>query len=90
MESLPGKAPEPAWAAALRWPCSPPFFIKWFKVARGNGTPFRLVGHLKNSLNENRVVLVGRDGQEIEEDLSNPFSVCSECKMNILRLFVGI
>lgn len=31
-------------------------------------TLFRRVGHLKNSLNENQAVLIGKDGQEIEEN----------------------
>lgn len=31
-------------------------------------TRFSKVGHLKNALNEMAAVLVGRDGQEIEEN----------------------
>lgn len=48
----------------LLWPCSPPFRIRWITVAE---TRFSKVGHLKNSLNDNRPVLIGRDGQEIED-----------------------
>ena len=38
--------------------------VKWLCVAN---TRFGRVGHLKNKLNESQPVLVGRDGQEIEE-----------------------
>ncbi|KAJ9633961.1 hypothetical protein H2199_009166 [Coniosporium tulheliwenetii] len=65
MESLPGTAPEPAWVKNLRWPSSPPFYIRWITIAN---TRFSRVGHLKNALNENLAVLVGRDGQEIEQN----------------------
>ncbi|RDI81607.1 hypothetical protein Vi05172_g8491 [Venturia inaequalis] len=64
MESLPGVAPQPSWVQNLRWPSSPPFYIRWITNAE---TRFNRVGHLKNSLNEGQAVLVGRDGQEIEE-----------------------
>jgi hypothetical protein len=64
MESLPGTAPEPEWVKNLHWPSSPPFYIRWITVAE---THFGKVGHLKNSLNEGQAVLVGRDGQEIDE-----------------------
>jgi hypothetical protein len=64
MESLPGTAPQPEWVKDLRWPSSPPFYIRWFTVAE---TRFSRVGHLKNLLNEGQAVLVGRDGQEIDE-----------------------
>jgi hypothetical protein len=64
MESLPGTAPEPEWVQDLRWPSSPPFFIRWITVAEMR---FSKVGRLRNSLNEGQAVLVGRDGQEIDE-----------------------
>lgn len=64
MESLPGTAPEPPWVKKLLWPCSPPFYIRWVTIAE---THFRKVGHLKNAYNEGQAVLIGRDGQEIEE-----------------------
>ncbi len=65
MESVPGTAPEPAWTKNLLWPSSPPFYIRWITIAN---TRFSRVGHLKNALNENLAVLVGRDGQEIEQN----------------------
>ncbi|TID15236.1 YTH-domain-containing protein [Venturia nashicola] len=64
MESVPGVAPQPSWVQNLHWPSSPPFYIRWITTAE---TRFSHVGHLKNSLNEGHAVLVGRDGQEIEE-----------------------
>ncbi|KAI9700042.1 MAG: hypothetical protein M1836_002576 [Candelina mexicana] len=64
MESAPGAAKTPTWAKNLLWPSSPPFKIRWITIAE---TKFHRVGHLKNSLNEDQAVLVGRDGQEIEE-----------------------
>lgn len=68
MESLPGEATMPSWASELRWKCSKAFYIRWVAIAGGLGTPFWLVGHLKNAYNENQSVIVGRDGQEIEEE----------------------
>ncbi len=64
MESLPGTAETPAWARELHWATSPPFKIRWITIAE---TRSSRVHHLKNSLNENQGVHVGRDGQEIEE-----------------------
>jgi hypothetical protein len=48
----------------LKWPVSRPYRLRWITIA---DTKFRDTGDLKNSLNENMPVLVGRDGQEIEE-----------------------
>ncbi|GAW80723.1 YTH domain-containing protein [Plasmodium gonderi] len=39
------------------------FDIQWVRVV---DVPFQEVSHLKNSLNENKSIKVGRDGQEIE------------------------
>ena len=64
MESLPGSAKPPIWVEDLHWKTSPPFRIRWITIAE---THFKYVGHLKNSYNEGNAVLVGRDGQEIEE-----------------------
>lgn len=65
MESLPSSAiPQPSWARSLLWVTTPPFRIRWITIADTN---FSRVGHIKNSLNEGQAVLVGRDGQEIEE-----------------------
>ncbi len=55
--------PPPAWSKPLIWKASPPFHIRWIVI---NETPFNRTGHLKNALNEDQAVLVGKDGQEIE------------------------
>ncbi|KAL8828463.1 MAG: hypothetical protein Q9170_006592 [Blastenia crenularia] len=65
MQSLPSPdIPAPEWQKALLWPSTDPFRIEWITVAE---TRFHCVGHLKNALNEGQAVLIGRDGQEIEE-----------------------
>jgi hypothetical protein len=38
--------------------------VSWITIAN---TRFSRVGHLKNALNEGLAVLIGKDGQEIEE-----------------------
>ena len=57
--------PPPAWTKNLLWTPSPAFKITWITRAHCR---FARIGHLKNSLNEGHAVLVGRDGQEIEEE----------------------
>ncbi len=65
MLSLPDPSiPAPSWQRALIWASTDPFRIEWITVAE---TRFNRVGHLKNACNEGQPVLVGRDGQEIEE-----------------------
>ena len=63
MESAPGTARPPSWATSLFWKPSGPFRIRWLTIA---DTHFRRVGHLKNKMNENSAILIGRDGQEVE------------------------
>ena len=65
MASAPGAAPTPSWAKQLIWESTPPFYIEWLCT---NETRFNRCGQLKNSLNEGQAVLVGRDGQEVEEN----------------------
>ncbi|KAH0563255.1 hypothetical protein GP486_002179 [Trichoglossum hirsutum] len=65
MESEPGTAQKPSWANTLLWKSSGPFRIKWITIAE---TRFNRVSHLRNPLNEDQPVLIGRDGQEIEEE----------------------
>ena len=65
MESAPGTAQTPSWAKTLLWKSSGPFRIKWITIAE---TRFSRISHLRNSLNEDQPVLIGRDGQEIEEE----------------------
>lgn len=65
MESAPGTAHPPSWAEILNWKPSGPFYIKWIQKVE---TRFNRVGHLKNAYNDHSAVLVGRDGQEVEEE----------------------
>ncbi|RFU31657.1 hypothetical protein B7463_g4696, partial [Scytalidium lignicola] len=64
MESVPGSVPNPGWTRSIQWESTGAFKVRWLVIY---STRFHLVGHLKNSLNENQAVLVGKDGQEIEE-----------------------
>jgi YTH domain-containing protein 1 len=88
MESEPGSEPLPEWSKSLHWPCAGAFRIKWFTI---HTTPFFYVHHLRNpknpDLDENGdfpKVMVGRDGQEVEEDVG--WQVCEiidqECAKN--------
>jgi hypothetical protein len=64
MESLPGSVKIPHWQRAINWESAGAFKVKWLVIC---STRFNRVGHLKNPLNENQAVLIGKDGQEIEE-----------------------
>lgn len=65
MESLPGSVEVPSWQRSINWESAGAFKVKWLVVC---STRFHRIGHLKNSMNENQAVLVGKDGQEIEEN----------------------
>ncbi len=65
MESLPGSVEVPSWQNAINWDTAGAFKVKWLVIC---ATRFHRVGHLKNALNENQAVLIGKDGQEIEEN----------------------
>jgi hypothetical protein len=65
MESLPGTVEVPSWQKAISWESAGAFRIKWLVIC---STRFNRIGHLKNALNGNRAVLIGKDGQEIEEN----------------------
>ncbi|KAK3333758.1 YT521-B-like domain-containing protein [Cercophora scortea] len=56
--------PRPKWMNGIHWDTSPPFRVEWLSKVP---VEFFRIGHLKNSYNENMPVLVGKDGQEIEE-----------------------
>ena len=64
MESLPGSMPAPDWQKAINWDTAGAFRVRWLVIC---ATRFHRVGHLKNALNDNQAVLIGKDGQEIEE-----------------------
>lgn len=57
--------PRPRWANSLQWDSSPPFRIDWLSTVE---VQFGRISHLHNSLNNDLPVLVGKDGQEIEEE----------------------
>ena len=57
--------PRPRWARDLQWPASPPFRLEWLGTT---AVEFFHIHHLNNPLNEDRPVLIGKDGQEIEEE----------------------
>jgi hypothetical protein len=66
MQSLPGEpgVADPAWRKYLHWPTTKPFRIRW--ITKGN-SPYRVAGDLRNPLNDDSMVFVGRDGQEIPD-----------------------
>ncbi|RDL39607.1 uncharacterized protein BP5553_03947 [Venustampulla echinocandica] len=64
MESLPGSVEVPEWQTAINWESAGAFRVKWLVVCP---TRFSRVGHLTNPYNDNHPVLIGKDGQEIEE-----------------------
>lgn len=68
MQGLPGEkgVHQPSWVKNLHWPTTAPFKLRWIVKEE---TPYRAVGNLKNPLNENLAIFVGRDGQEIPEKL---------------------
>lgn len=64
MESVPGSIPQPSWTKSFQWDSPGGFKVRWLVI---HNTRFHLVRHLENSLNGNVPVLIGKDGQEIEE-----------------------
>jgi len=65
MESVPGSVEPPEWQNAINWESAGAFRIRWLVIC---STRFHRIGHLKNALNDNLAVLIGKDGQEIEEN----------------------
>ncbi|KAH8668138.1 YT521-B-like domain-containing protein [Tricladium varicosporioides] len=65
MESLPGSVEVPTWKKSINWESTGAFKVKWLVICV---TKFGHIGHLKNSLNDNQAVFIGKDGQEIEEN----------------------
>ena len=62
MESQIGTSKMPSWSNSLLWKSTGAFRIRWLAIS---DVTFQKVAHLRNSLNENQPVLIGRDGQEI-------------------------
>ncbi|RAL60214.1 hypothetical protein DID88_000834 [Monilinia fructigena] len=58
MESLPGAVDVPAWENSINWESVSVFRVRWLVVCH---MVFHRVGRLKNSLDEGRPVLIGKD-----------------------------
>ena len=63
MESVPNSVPTPKWQRSINWESACAFKVKWLVICE---TEFLKVGYLRNVLNENLPVLIGKDGQEVE------------------------
>ncbi|KAK0640992.1 YT521-B-like domain-containing protein, partial [Cercophora newfieldiana] len=57
--------PKPRWITNINWEVSDPFRIEWLSKTE---VEFYRIGHIKNAYNEGNAVLVGKDGQEVEEE----------------------
>jgi hypothetical protein len=66
MQCLPGEpgVADPSWRKYLHWPTTKPFKIRW--ITKGDSS-YRVAGNLRNPLNDDSMVFVGRDGQEIPD-----------------------
>ncbi|KAL2266183.1 hypothetical protein VTJ83DRAFT_5535 [Remersonia thermophila] len=69
--------PKPSFAKNIHWDTSDAFRVEWLSKT---SVDFWRVGHLKNALNDNEPVLVGKDGQEIEP----------ECGADLLRIMESV
>jgi hypothetical protein len=65
--------PRPTFVKGIHWDTSDPFRVQWLSKT---AVQFWRIGHLKNPYNHHLPVLVGKDGQEIEE----------ECGAELMRL----
>jgi hypothetical protein len=68
MQCLPGEpgVADPTWRKYLHWPTTKPFKVRW--ITKGDSS-YRVAGNLRNPLNEDSMVFVGRDGQEIPDHI---------------------
>ncbi|QSZ34687.1 hypothetical protein DSL72_007542 [Monilinia vaccinii-corymbosi] len=80
MESLPGAVEVPLWQNSINWESTGAFQVRWLAIC---STRFHRVGHLKNSLNENVPVLVGKDGQEIDEECGRGLLECMDEELEL-------
>jgi hypothetical protein len=66
MSSAPSpETPRPTFVKGIHWDTSDPFRVQWLSKT---AVEFWRIGHLRNPYNEDLPVLVGKDGQEIEEE----------------------
>jgi YTH domain-containing protein 1 len=72
----------PEWMTHFHWDTTPPFRIEWLSK-----TPvdFHPIGHLTNKYNEDLPVLVGRDGQEIDDECGRAFVALMKSKAEEIR-----
>ena len=84
MLCLPGEpgVADPSWRKYLHWPTTKPFRISW--LVKGD-IPYRVAGKLKNPLNEDTPVFVGRDGQEIPDSIGLELCEAIEADANKFR-----
>ncbi|ESZ99365.1 hypothetical protein SBOR_0235 [Sclerotinia borealis F-4128] len=80
MESLPGSIEVPSWQNSINWESAGAFKVRWLAI---NSTRFHRIGHLKNSRNENLAVLIGKDGQEIEEGCGSDLLTCMDEELEV-------
>ncbi|KAI9646922.1 hypothetical protein NHQ30_004922 [Ciborinia camelliae] len=80
MESLPGSIEVPSWQNSINWESAGAFKVRWLAIC---STRFHRIGHLKNSLNENLAVLIGKDGQEIEESCGKGLLECMDEELDV-------
>ncbi|PQE12204.1 YT521-B-like family protein [Rutstroemia sp. NJR-2017a BVV2] len=73
MESLPGEVEAPSWQKAINWESAGAFRVRWLVICT---TRFQRIGHLKNPYNDHQAVLIGKDGQEIEEGCGRALVEC--------------
>ncbi|KAF7862853.1 uncharacterized protein EAF02_010402 [Botrytis sinoallii] len=73
METLPGAIKVPSWQNSINWESAGAFRVRWLVICN---VRFGKIGHLRNGLNENLPVLIGKDGQEVEEGCGRGLCEC--------------
>lgn len=73
METLPGAIKVPSWQNSINWESAGAFRVRWLVICN---VRFGKIGHLRNGLNENLPVLIGKDGQEVEEGCGRELCDC--------------
>ncbi|KAK6606929.1 hypothetical protein H4I95_04578 [Botrytis cinerea] len=73
METLPGAIQIPSWQNSINWESAGAFRVRWLVVCN---VRFGKIGHLRNGLNDNLPVLIGKDGQEVEEGCGRGLCEC--------------
>ncbi|KAK6610735.1 hypothetical protein H4I96_02333 [Botrytis cinerea] len=71
--TLPGAIQIPSWQNSINWESAGAFRVRWLVVCN---VRFGKIGHLRNGLNDNLPVLIGKDGQEVEEGCGRGLCEC--------------